>query len=263
MTSAQLAYAADRTLLGPVLGPSFRELACDAATDAWLAREGAQPHGWWTSTLVSVLTRFESLYDAHGRLGAYAMHLLSEAQWRVLLGPEPCAALLDVGAGAGYITSEARALFAEVVCTETSAQLRKRLRQRGFDARDTDLSRATLGRQFPVVACLNVLDRTPRPRALLAALRAHLAPGGQLVIALPLPLSPHVHVAGGTISAEERLPITARGFEQAARQLTDALFAPAGLVPRSFSRVPYLSRGDAGAPFYVLDAGVWVLTAAP
>ena len=38
------------------------------------------------------------------------------------------------------------------------------------------------------------------------------------------------------------------------------LLLPAGLEIERLARCPYLSRGDAHAPLYVLDAAVWVCT---
>jgi SAM-dependent methyltransferase len=254
-----LLYTADRTALGPALGERFVELTRDAATEAWLADVGARPHGFVTGALVSVLARFESIYEVHGRLGAYAMRLLSAEQLALLIGPGPHGRWLDVGAGAGFVTAELAPAFSEVHCTETAAQLRRRLSARGFHVHDIDLSTAALDQRFDVVSCFNVLDRTARPLALLRGLARQLAPGGRLLLSMPLPPSPHVHVAGGTVAPAERLPATPRSFEGAARLLTEALLLPAGFEVERFTRVPYLSRGDAGAPYYALDAALWVL----
>lgn len=254
-----LVYAADRTALGPVLGERFLELGRDAATEAWLADVGARPHGFVTGALVSLLARFESIYEVHGRLGAYPMRLLSAEQLALLIGSGPHGRWLDVGAGAGYVTSELAPAFSEVHCTETAAQLRRRLAARGFRVHDVDLSAASLSQRFDVVSCFNVLDRTARPLALLRGLAGQLAPGGRVLLSMPLPPSPHVHVPGGTVAPSERLPATPRGFEAAARVLTEALLLPRGFQVERFTRVPYLSRGDGGAPYYALDAALWVL----
>lgn len=257
--AAQLVYDVDLERLGPELAARFLPLTRDGATERWLSELGARPHGWLTTKLSAWLSGAMSLYDVHGWLGAYALHLLSEESYRALLGEHARGRLLDVGAGAGYVTEHARPLFSELVCTETAPRLARRLRARGFQVEALDLSARPLQTDFDVVSCLNVLDRTPRPLSLLAALAAHLKPGGRLLISLPLPISAHVHVAGGTIAAQERLPAQARAFEEAARELSERLFAPRGLRVERFTRLPYLSRGDLHAPYYVLDAGVWVL----
>jgi SAM-dependent methyltransferase len=247
----------------PALGryaTRFRPLRADAATQAWLRELGARPHGWLTTFWVEQLTRFVSVYDAHGMTGSYAMHLLSSEQWRELIG-NLTGRLLDVGAGAGYVTAQAAPLFQEVVCTETSSALAKRLAKRGFRVHPQDLSRVPLAGEppFDVIACLNVLDRTPRPRSLLTHLRGLLAPGGRLVVAMPLPVRAHVHVAGATISADEPLPATEQSFEGALVELSELLFEAHGFAIERIARVPYLSRGDARSPLYVLDDAVWVL----
>jgi SAM-dependent methyltransferase len=253
----QLHYTADEHALGR-FAPRFRPLEPDAERDAWLARYGSAPHGAFVTKLGAWLDALISSYDVHGLLGTYPMHLLSQEAWGALLGTARLAALLDVGAGAGYVTEGARAYFDRIVCTETSRFLRRRLAQRGFTVHARDLSREDLGERFAVVSCFNVLDRTARPLSLLRGLVRHLAPDGRLVLSMPLPVSAHVHVAGGTISASERLPASARSFETALCELSEKLIEPSGLAIERIARVPYLSRGDAGHDLYVLDAALWV-----
>lgn len=256
----ELYYDCNRALLGHSLAERFRPLSRDAEVEAWLAQYRERPHGVLMGALGELLSRFVSSYDVHGWLGSYTMHLLSAQAYRELLGGQLRQALLDVGAGAGYVTEHARPLFREILCTETSAPLRRRLTKRGFTALQLDLTEQTLGRSFDVVSCLNVLDRTARPRTLLQQLVAHLAPDGLLLLAMPLPLRPHVHVAGGTVSPQERLPgaDVAQSWERAARSVAEGLLMPAGLKVERLARVPYLSRGDAGAAVYVLDDAVFV-----
>jgi len=183
---------------------------------------------------------------------------LSREAWSALLAGKRFAALLDVGAGAGYVTEGARPFFDQIACSETSRFLRRRLRQRGFEVSASDLSVESLGRHFDVVSCFNVLDRTARPLSLLRSLLAHLAANGRLILSMPLPVSAHVHVPGGTVSASERLPAAARSWEGAVAELSEKLIEPAGLTIERIARVPYLSRGDHAQDLYVLDAGLWV-----
>jgi len=258
MPLIELVYDCHRDRLGSSLAARFIPLARDDETNAWLAHWQERPHGWLSTRLVQVLERFASTYDVHGLLGAYPMHLLSSRAWSELLGGTRARTLLDVGAGAGYVTEGARAWFDEIVCTETSRPLLRRLEARGLTARAIDLTDQPLDGRFDVVSCFNVLDRTARPRALARALVAALHEGGRLLLSIPLPLSPHVHVAGGTVAQSERLPAVAGGWESAARALSERLIAPLGLTIDRLARVPYLSRGDAHAPLYVLDAALWV-----
>ncbi len=99
----ELVYDCRRERLGASLAARFQPLARDPETEDWIARWQARPHGFWATELVDVLGRFVSSYDAHGLLGAYPMHLLSERSWGQLLGCR-VRSLLDVGAGAGYVT---------------------------------------------------------------------------------------------------------------------------------------------------------------
>ena len=255
---ASLRHDADPSALGPALAARFVPLAADDEQESWLREVGARPHGRLMTSLVGWLDGFGTSYDVHGWLGAYPMHLLGVRAWGELLGAQPRTSLLDVGAGAGFVTEGARPHFAQIACTETSRALRQRLHRRGFEVLDLDLSSAPLERSFDVVSCFNVLDRTARPLSLLRALKARLAPAGRLLLSLPLPARPHVHVRGGTIAPSERLPASAQRWEHAARELSDKLLGPEGLLIERLSRVPYLSRGDAYNVCYALDAAVWV-----
>lgn len=256
-----LRYDADLAALGR-FAPLFRPLDPDAERDGWLARYAGAPHGRLVTLLAGWLDPWLTTYDVHGLLGIYPMHLLSRAGWVELLGQRRGGSLLDVGAGAGYVTEGARPLFEQIVCTETSRLLRWRLARRGFRALDSDLSDVGVGRRFDVVSCFNVLDRTARPLSLLRNLIAHAAPAGRLLLSIPLPVNAHVHVAGGTASARERLPASARSWEGAVQELSEQLLETAGLALERIARVPYLSRGDAAQPLYVLDAAVWVCRSA-
>jgi 2-polyprenyl-3-methyl-5-hydroxy-6-metoxy-1,4-benzoquinol methylase len=252
-----LRLVADLAALGR-FADRFQPLGADAERDAWIARYAANPHGALLTKLGSWLDTLISSYDVHGLLGTYPMHLLSQQAWGALLGDQHFSALLDVGAGAGYVTEGARSYFDHITCTETSRFLRRRLQQRGFSVHALDLAQDELRQHFDVVSCFNVLDRTARPLSLLRGLIKHLAPHGVLLLSVPLPVSAHVHVAGGTISASERLPAAARSWEIAASELSSKLLEPAGLTIERLARVPYLSRGDPGQDLYVLDAAVWV-----
>jgi SAM-dependent methyltransferase len=261
---AQLAlrHDADVTALGR-FGALFRPLGPDAEREAWLARHKSAPHGRFMTLLAACLDSLLTSYDVHGLLGTYPMHLLSRADWAELLARQQFGALLDVGAGAGHVTEGARPHFDTIVCTETSRFLRRRLARRGFQVLASDLSDVRLDRRFDVVSCFNVLDRTLRPLSLLRNLVAHLLPRGRLLLSIPLPVSAHVHVAGGTTSPRERLPASARSWEAAVGELSEQLLEAAGLCVERIARAPYLSRGDAAQNLYVLDAAVWVCRREP
>lgn len=250
-------YDADRSALAE-LGERFDPLAPDAETERWLSEHGT-PHGAVRSWAVEMLARVMSSYDAHGITASYPMHLLSTAQWRSLVAGGQ--RLLDVGAGAGYVTHYARPLFESIACTETSKQLARRLRARRFEVIEADLgeSQHTPEKPYDVIACLNVLDRTPYPRRLLARLGALCGSSTRLLIAVPVPIAAHVHVRGATISPTERLPDDAQTWEAATLALSRELFVPAGFSVTRIARAPYFSRGDRHAALYALDDAIWVL----
>lgn len=248
--------------LPPELASAFTQLAPDDATRSFLERT---PHGKTSTLLRTALGSVLSDYDANALLDFYPMHLLSTAQWRLLLGERGDARLLDIGAGSGDVTSALAPMFTEVVTTETSRGMARRLRGRGYvchllDVAETALPAASVDR-FDVVSLLHVIDRARLPLALLERAAALVAPGGRLVVATPLPLSTHVHVAGGTVDAEEVLPRDdeATTWEAALASLVTRVLEPLGLAVERFARAPYLSRGDSDAPIYVLDDAIVVL----
>jgi len=266
----QLRYACALDRLPAALVERFVPLAHDAAAAAFVARSLAAPHGALRTTAYGLLRRVLSDYDAYGLLGMFPMHLWSTPQLHALLAAAtrvrdytPRGRLLDVGAGDGGITAHTAPGFDEVLATESSAPLRRRLRRRGYRVLDHDLGRSPLPAALAadVVTCLNVLDRTPYPRTLLTHLRAALRPNGVLIVSLPLPLRPHVQRAGHTADPEEPLPDTGDTFETGIARLHDALLTPHALTLRAFSRLPYLCHGDTTHTLYALDAAVLLCTA--
>ena len=256
--------AIDVTALPAALAARVVSLDDAAARAAFLSR--ARPHGALASAARSVLGALVSDYDANAALGMYAMHVLGTDAWRALLTAGgvalPGARLLDVGAGDGGVTETLAPLFSRVETTETSRGMARRLRARGYACHVVDLAEETptaLVPGFDVVSLLHVLDRCARPRTLLAAAKALCAREGRLVVAVPLPLSPHVHVAGGTVDPEERLPETEGSFERCLVALVVEVLHPAKLRVCAVARTEYLSQGDGGAAHYALDDALLVL----
>ncbi|MCC6663194.1 MAG: methyltransferase domain-containing protein [Polyangiaceae bacterium] len=253
-----LRYDCDRARLSPGLAARFVELEPDDETRAFVQAAADGRHGRLLSWVHSTLGAFLSDFDVNGLLGTYPLFLLSQAQWSALLGPERRARLLDVGAGAGEVTARIAGLAQQVVTSETSRMMARRLRQRGFECRRTDFADGPPADRFDLVTCLNVVDRSDRPRTLLRNLRAGLAPGGRLVIATPLPFRPFVYAGGTTREPRERLPIDAEPWESALAQLVERVLCPLGLEVIALCRAPYLSGGDPGRELYVLDDAVVV-----
>lgn len=246
--------AIDRDALPPRLAALVRELPEDPV----VARFGAEPgHGPVRGALRGALRRVMSDFDADGLLGTYPMALFGEVSWEDLVGEG--GRLLDVGAGSGDVTVHASRLFDEIVTTEVSGPMARRLRRRGLVCHRVDLAtepRDGLGR-FCVVSLLNVLDRCDRPRSLLEAARGLLADDGVVLIAVPLPAEPHVDRGSATVDPDEPLGGRGETFEAALTDLVEATIEPCGLAVRRLARAPYLSRGVGGVT-HRLDAAVVV-----
>ena len=261
LSPSELQYGCDLALLPSELRDRFVQLEQDEAARAFLDAARVAPHGPWRLRAYGVLRSFMSDYDAYGLLDMYPMHLLSALQLDRLLGEGRRARVLDIGAGSGGVTQHAAELFQHVSATETSSMLKRSLRKRGFTVLDCDLSYAPLPssiERFDAVLCLNVIDRCSHPLTLVRHARAALEVSGSLIVSVPLPLRPHVHVGRFTVDQEERLPQAQPSWEGGAASIARELLAPAGLELRSLSRAPYLCRGDATTPLYVLDAAVFV-----
>jgi SAM-dependent methyltransferase len=223
------------------------------------------PHGAMTLWLRRTLGHFVSDYDANGILGTHDMHLLGTGAWQTLLeragwSPAHGARLLDLGAGDGQVTAPLAALFEDVVTTELSAPMLRRLRARGYRCHGVDLAHQDLPESgpFDCVALLNVLDRTDRPLTLLARARNLVAEDGCVIVAAPMPLAPHVHVGPHTVDPDEPLPHEARSWEAAVAALVRCAIEPAGLAVSALARVPYLCRGSHRTPVEELDDAVLV-----
>lgn len=260
IASLYLRYDADVAALSPLLRDRFVPLARDAATDAFLERASTGRHSWWKTQLHRLLRQFMSDFDANGLLDMYPLFVASSEHWRALLGHTPVPRLLDVGAGSGGVTRTLQPLAERIVTTELSRHMAERLRRTGFECHELDLAERDLpGPPFELITCLNVLDRTGRPRRLLERLRGLLAPGGRLVIALVLPYEPFFYSGPNTIDPLERLACGDRQWEAAVSSLVERELQPLGLELSSVSRAPYLSFGDTDRGLYHLDDAILVL----
>jgi SAM-dependent methyltransferase len=254
-----LRYSIDRVAIGPQLAETVVVLDADEETLAFVAAEHARPaprlrwlaHGF----LRGVLTD----YDVNGLLGTYRLFLLSSAQWATMLDGVGGGRLLDVGAGSGDVTARMAPSFTAVHAVETSRPMVRRLRRHGFVAHRVDISHTPApGAPYDSVALLNVLDRSARPAALLAAAYDALADDGVLIVSMPLPMQPFYQRGARTLDPVEALPVVGTAWEGAARSLAEDVLAPNGFTVTRLTRAPYLSGGDRRAPFYELDAVVIV-----
>jgi len=254
-----LYYDADVAALSPRLRDRFVKLSRDAATDAFLAQAGRGRHSWWRSQLHRLFRQFMSDFDANGLLDMYPLFVASTEHWRLLLGPERVARLLDVGAGSGNVTRTLLPLAEHVVTTELSRQMAERLRRTGLECHELDLAEQDLpGAPFDLISCLNVLDRTARPRQLLRRMHERLEPGGRLLLALALPYNPFFFRGNSTPEPLERLACDEASWEGAVSSLVERELEPLGFTVVAVSRTPYLSFGDAKSSLYELDDALLV-----
>jgi SAM-dependent methyltransferase len=255
----QLARHCDRSRLPSELASAFVQLPPDEATEKFFERLRASRPGRLKTVLHRALCRWMSDFDADGVLGMYAMHLASTDQWARLLGSGVGGRLLDVGAGSGDVTTTLAPLFTEVVTTELSKGMARRLRSLGFRVEELDVAgRGAPDPFYDVVSCLNVIDRCPLPLSLIRRCRDALRQDGRLVVSVPLPYRPHVYVGPRALEPLEDLDITAPDWESSAVLLYRRVLAPLGLKVERFTRLPYLSGGDAQRAVYELDASVWI-----
>jgi SAM-dependent methyltransferase len=263
-----LRYGADARALGPLAG-SFTRLDADPSTRAWIDDCFARPVGAIQLAARALARNVMSDYDANGLVGTHDMRVLGTDQWRQLLDVATLTRLsqgrlLDVGAGDGNVTAELAPLVREVVATETSSGMAKRLRKRGWVTHEVDLVERGLpddAGRFDAIALLNVLDRTSRPLTLLERLRALAMPDARLLCAVPFPLRPHVHVGASTVDPDELLPRVPPGehvWERQARAFAELLFVPLGWRVLRLARAPYLCRGPAKQPVLTLDDALFV-----
>jgi SAM-dependent methyltransferase len=256
----KLRYGADVAALSPQLAQRFVPLERSAETDAFLSAAARGRHSVWRTRAQRILRQFVSDFDANGLLNMYPLFLAGTEHWRLLLGQEPVARLLDVGAGSGNVTRTLVPCAKQVVATELSAPMARCLRRAGIECHELDLAEQALpGAPFDLVSCLNVLDRTARPRRLLERLLTLLVPGGRFLLALALPYRPFHYVGASTPEPLERLSCGDSNWEGAVNQLVERELEPLGLSVLSLSRAPYLSFGDAARSLYELDDAVLLL----
>jgi SAM-dependent methyltransferase len=173
---------------------------------------------------------YVSDFDANALLGMYPMMLLGTSHWQKLLGGALRRRLLDIGAGAGDVTSALAPLFEEIHAVEVSRGMVRRLRKRGFN-----------------------------PRALLRSAMQALAPHGRLVIALALPYRPFYYDGASTPAPSEHLTCSGTFFEEQVEVLVERELEPLGRAVERWARAPYLSAGDKDRPLYELDDVILVL----
>jgi SAM-dependent methyltransferase len=264
-----------------------QRIAFDDETAEWCDRIVTSPLGPAHDIAVrALITLGYSPIDAQALLGEPSCHLLSTAQWRCLLQdllPAGQPRALDVGAAVGHVTGSLAPLFASMSAVEISPVLVDTLRARGYSAAMTTggrISRAHLtdaglwpadGRGFDAVFAINVVDRVEGAADFVRGLLDATAPGGVLVLAMPLPY----HARQWTDDAVDDtawarrhgLAIEGSTWEAAAASAVECLQRETGLPVARLARAPYVCRGWAQTPWggadqeplYVLDGALFVI----
>eukprot|EP01088_Endostelium_zonatum_P005221 TRINITY_DN16727_c0_g1_i1.p1 TRINITY_DN16727_c0_g1~~TRINITY_DN16727_c0_g1_i1.p1 ORF type:complete len:293 (-),score=40.08 TRINITY_DN16727_c0_g1_i1:112-990(-) len=221
----------------------FKELYCDEATVEFVnfCEETIQNKGDFTlvcqTILHSVLGNCYSLTDTNAMLHRGQMFVLSSAQLSQLLATDgndkKYKNQLDIGAGDGNVTKQFLPICKNIVTTEVSTYMVKRLKEKGFLSLQTaDVSQDSLYKtllqhnhinilfgdtishytelQFDLVTCFNVLDRCRTPLTLLKQIKSLLKVNtGRAVLAVVFPFDPFVE--NGPMwsrdEPEEKLPL--------------------------------------------------------
>jgi len=259
---AALTYAFDPAQFDDGLADRFVVLAADAETKAFVDTERVRRHGRMRWLARGVARAGLGAFSANALFDTYPLFLLSSPQWADLLDGHTGGRLLDIGAAAGHVTSRLAPLFTDLVATDVSRPMVRRLRQRGLPGLHIDVSSEPVpGGPFDVVALLNVLDRCARPRAMLAAANAATADDGALVISMPLPYDPCWYDGPVERPPLQQLPVVGANWKDAAESLV-ALLGEHGLRVEALTRAPYISGGDRQTALYSLDTVIVVATRA-
>jgi hypothetical protein len=139
------------------------------------------------------------------------------------------------------------------------------IKRKGFTAYHTgDVDSLPAGKQYDVIALLNLIDRCSKPITLLKSLRSRLRNAdSRLVIAVPVPLRPAVESADGWKATEEDIAppgcYCGYSWEEGVQRLITDVIDPLYDV-RVISRLPYLSEGNLRRSYYVLDDVLLVLS---
>ena len=315
----QLVYDLGAPWSSPATSARFVQLQPDAPTRDFLLRARTSDRLSWVSAAGHAVLRAlnYSVFDANGILDTYPLHLASTGQLQTLFSAAFSAAgapprrsdrplfgtALDIGAGVGLVTQQLQPLVCKpIVTTETSSHMARRLRSKHGDqpgwecwAEDvaTSDARTKHASKFDLISMLNVLDRSPRPRELLAAAYDMLQPGGWLLLATPLPFRAFYYEGAQAVRPHPSQELSLRppspealarshrrmssspmqqqqqqqqqqqdgskeeegpcAWAEQAEQLMAEVLPAAGLEAVVFGRLPYLSSGDLDSLNWVLD----------
>jgi 2-polyprenyl-3-methyl-5-hydroxy-6-metoxy-1,4-benzoquinol methylase len=169
--------------------------------------------------------------------------IIGETEMRAIAALIPRGSqVLDYGCGTGRATLALVARNCTVTAYDLSPEMLEIARQKaaraGASVEFVVDEAALAGRQWPVVACIGVLDYYRDPAPLLRTLAGYLAPGGIIVTTFPNATSPLAWAyAAGSRFTFPAIPRTVASFRTAAR---DAGLHISRIRP-VFPPIPYLA----------------------
>ena len=170
------------------------------------------------SSIAAQFDRRAARYD--NRISAY----IAEWELRQIRHLIPAnSTVLDYGCGTGRTTLDLLRRGCEVTAFDISrgmlAQAKAKVRSLGLAAEFVTDQTQLLGRSWPIIACIGVLDYYRDPLPLLLDLGHYLEPGGDLVVTYPNALSPMAWLyALGSRWSVPAIPRTPGSARRAARR---------------------------------------------
>src|SRR6478672_2018410 len=122
-----------------------------------------------------------SYFDQETALRATFKRLLRNLQKRGMTGGD----LLEVGCGYGYLLDEARPYFRRRAGTDFSPEAASRARETGADVFVGGIEQLPREAMFDTALAIQVIEHIYDPLGFMKQLRAHLKPGGFIVLATP------------------------------------------------------------------------------
>jgi SAM-dependent methyltransferase len=241
-------YKINLETLDPNLRPLVINLSPDPELKDVLENWRAHPYSKFKLLFYRILSRFVPLFTIDALLGMYPLYIFGKKIWKRLVPKEKQGgSLLDIGAGQGFVTSNAKGLFKSIVTTETSIGVAFRLWTKGFVCKVKDVAlypELFPQKSFDIISILNVIDRSERPNSLLRNSAEFLKDDGYIIIATPLPIRQAVWTTVWN-EADESLGLVGQGgFEECLNDFVRTVLTPLGLEPTSIARLPYVCKSD-------------------
>lgn len=225
--------------------------------------------GWKNLSATLLKSIGYSQTDANALTYRGEMFVISKSQLEILIQVKSShRILLDIGAGDGSITDRFRRLFFGTFCTEASRYMKRILSSKKYTLLDSDLtSLNAVQHSFDAIFCFNVLDRCSKPLTLLKSMRHLLSDSDAfIVLAIVFPWCPFVEIDNKHQKPEEDLThmkgyrcVDGASFEASLSQFLEKYIFTNGFRLVSWSKVPYISKGDYAAAFYTLEDAILVL----